>query len=306
MPETSTSTSRTLRRRAAGLAVAATALALAAPVPAMAAVEQAGAAAADPVSVMTYTAKERRDALAYWTPARMKAVGKSVDLGPTGPKAKPWQGTTLKTVGRLFFVNANGADTWCTATAVKSANRSAVMTAAHCVRRGSSPYNTNTTMVFAPAYHNGKTPYGAFAVRTVASPRSWETDSTNDVSALTVDADKNGKKLTDVVGGQAIAFNRPVGGAVSSFGYSATRPQRGERLLRCVGTAKKEHGQQFIPCDMSGGSSGGPWLADFNATTGKGVLVSVNSSLDSLTPTKMYGEVLRTTAKKVYERAQRR
>ncbi|MGW7245187.1 trypsin-like serine peptidase [Streptomyces decoyicus] len=303
MSEASTSLIRRLRSRAMGLAVAGTALVLAASIPATAVAGQTRAASADPVSVMTYTAKERQKALAYWTPARMKAVGKSVDLGPTGPKAKPWQGTAMKTVGRLFFVNANGADTWCTATAVKSANRSAVMTAAHCVRRGSSPDNTNILMVFVPGYSKGEMPYGAFAVRTAVTPRSWENDSTDDLSTLVVDTDKSGRKLTDVVDGQDIAFNRPVGGTVSAFGYSATRPQLGEELLRCVGTAKKKSGLQAIPCDMSGGSSGGPWLADFNATTGKGVLVSVNSSLDSLTPTEMQGEVLGATAKKVYERA---
>ncbi|WP_395372821.1 trypsin-like serine peptidase [Streptomyces tubercidicus] len=304
MSETSTSMIRRRRSRAMVLAVAGTALALAAPVPATAVADQARAASADPVSVLPSTAKERQEALAYWTPARVKAVGKSVDLGPTGPKAKPWKGTTMKTVGRLFFVNANGADTWCTATAVKSANRSAVMTAAHCVRRGSSPGNTNILMVFVPGYSKGKMPYGAFAVRDAVTPRSWETDSTNDVSTLVVDADKNGRKLTDVVGGQDIAFNRPVGGTVSAFGYPATRPQLGEELLRCVGTAKEKNGVQAIPCDMTGGSSGGPWLADLNATTGKGVLVSVNSALDSLTPTEMQGELLGATAKKVYDRAQ--
>ncbi|MEU9482489.1 peptidase [Streptomyces decoyicus] len=304
MSETSTSAFRRLRGRAMGLAVAGTAIVLAAPIPATAVAGQTRAASADPVSVMTYTAKERQEALAYWTPARVKAVGKSVDLGPTGPKAKPWQGTAMTTVGRLFFVNANGADTWCTATAVKSANRSAVMTAAHCVRRGSSPDNTNILMVFVPGYSKGKMPYGAFAVRAAVTPRSWENDSTDDVSTLVVDTGKSGRKLTDVVDGQDIAFNRPVGGTISAFGYSATRPQLGEQLLRCVGTAKKKSGLQAIPCDMSGGSSGGPWLAEFNATTGKGVLVSVNSSLDSLTPTEMQGEVLGATAKKVYERAQ--
>ncbi|MFE2499325.1 trypsin-like serine peptidase [Streptomyces scopuliridis] len=307
MPKTSTSLIRRLRGRATGLVVAGTALALAAPVPATAVTAQARAASADPVSVMTYTAKERREALAYWTTARIKAVGKSVDLGPTGPKAKPYKGTALKTVGRLFFVNSRGADTWCTATAVKSANRSVVMTAAHCVRLGSSPGNTNTTMVFVPGYNKGKKPYGVFAVRSAATPRTWENDSVNDVSALVVDADKNGRKLTDVVGGRPIAFDRAVGGTVTALGYSATRPQLGEELLRCVGRTKREHGTQMIPCDLTGGASGGPWLADFDATTGKGkgVLVSVNASLDSLTPTKMYGEVLRTTAKKVYDRAQR-
>ncbi|WP_330318509.1 trypsin-like serine peptidase [Streptomyces platensis] len=304
MSETSTSVIRRPRGRATGLAVAGTALALAVPIPATAVAGPAPAASADPVSVLSYTAKERQEALAYWTPARIKAVGKSVDLGPTGPKAKPWRGSVLKTVGRLFFVNANGADTWCTATAVKSANRSAVMTAAHCVRRGSSPVNTNIAMVFVPAYSKGKMPYGAFAVRTAVTPRNWENDSTDDLSTLVVDADRSGRKLTDVVGGQDIAFNRPVGGTISAFGYSATRPQLGEELLHCVGTAKEKSGVQAIPCDMSGGSSGGPWLADFNATTGKGTLVSVNSALDSLTPTEMQGEVLGTTAKKVYDRAQ--
>lgn len=308
MPATSTPVLQSLRGRITALAVAGTTLTLTLALPIQATAVPVPAprtAAADPVSALAYTAKERREALAYWTPARIKAVGKSVDLGPTGPKAKPWRGTALKTVGRLFFVNANGADTWCTATAVKSANHSAVMTAAHCVRRGSSPGNTTILMVFVPGYSKGMMPYGAFAVRTALTPRAWENDSTDDFSALVVDADKSGRKLTDVVGGQDIAFNRPVGGTISSFGYSATRPQLGEELLRCVGTAKKQRGQQAIPCDMSGGSSGGPWLADFHATTGKGTLVSVNSSLDSLTPTQMQGEVLGATAEKVYDRAQR-
>lgn len=304
MSETPISRIQRLRGRATALVVTGTALVLAAPVPATALPSSGVGVAADPVSVMKYTAKERRDALAYWTPARIKAVGKSVDLGPTGPKAKPYRGTALKAVGRLFFVNSRGADTWCTATAVKSANRSAALTAAHCVRLGSSPGNTNTTMVFVPGYHKGKKPHGTFAVRSVATPRTWETDSTGDVAALVVDADKNGKKLTDAVGGLPVAFNRAVGGSVSSLGYSATRPQLGEELLRCVGTAKKEIGMQAIPCDMTGGSSGGPWLADVNTTTGKGVLVSVNASLDALVPTKMYGEVLGATAKKVYDKAQ--
>jgi V8-like Glu-specific endopeptidase len=286
------------------LAVTGTALGLAAPSPATAVTGQARAASAGPVSVMKYTAQERQDALAYWTPARIEAVGKSVDLGPTGPKAKPWRGTAMKTVGRLFFVNAAGADTWCTATAVTSANRSVAMTAAHCVRRGSSPANTNTAMVFVPAYSKGREPYGAFAVRAALTPRSWEENSTDDMSALVVDADRNGRRLTDVVGGQAVAFDRPVGGTVSSFGYPATHPQLGEELLHCVGTAKKHNGMQAIPCDMSGGSSGGPWLADFDAASGKGVLVSVNSALDSLTPTRVYGEVFGATARKVYDQAQ--
>ncbi|MER6916129.1 peptidase [Streptomyces sp. NPDC000594] len=310
MTQTTTSAARRIRGRAAALVVAGTALALLAPASVTATATAAttdsarAATAADPVSVLKFTAKERKEALAYWTPARIKAVGKSVDLGPTGPRTKTWRGTPLSTVGRLFFITAKGPS-WCSATAVKSANKSAVMTAAHCVRLGSAPDMTNIDMVFVPGYHKGKQPHGAFAVRAVATPRSWQKESVNDMAALTVDTDKKGRKLTDVVGGQSIAFNRAVGGTIHSFGYPATSPQLGEELLYVSGKAKKENGRQFIPSDMTGGSSGGPWLADFNTTSGKGTLVSVNSSLDSFTPTKMYGEVFGATAKKVYDRAQK-
>ncbi|WDN57435.1 trypsin-like peptidase domain-containing protein (plasmid) [Streptomyces clavuligerus] len=305
MPKTSAPAIRRLRGRATGLAVAGTALALLAPLPASAAPAQAPAFPADHVSVLSYTAKERRAALAHWTPARIKAVGKSVDLGPTGPKTKPWRGTPLKTVGRLFFVNANGADTWCSGTAVNSANKSVVMTAAHCVRRGSSPYNTHMDMVFVPGYSKGAQPHGAFAVRAAMTPRSWENDSVNDIAALTLDTGATGRRLTDVVGGHPIAFNRPVGGTITALGYPASNPQLGEELLHCTGTAKKEHGLQAIPCDMTGGSSGGPWFAGLDPATGTGTLVSVNSAGDAFQATKMYGELLKTMAKKVYDRAQR-
>ncbi|MEU3601581.1 trypsin-like peptidase domain-containing protein [Streptomyces sp. NPDC006798] len=311
MSQTTMSAVRRIRGRVTALAVAGTAIALLAPASATATTTTATAAgparasSADPVAVLKYSAQERKAALAYWTPARIKAVGKSVDLGPTGPKTKTWRGTPLKTVGRLFFVNAGGADSWCTATAVKSANKSVVMTAAHCVRRGAAPDMTNIDMVFVPGYHKGKQPHGAFAVRAAATPRSFHTDSVNDMAALTVDADRKGRKLTDVVGATPIAFNRPVGGTVHSFGYPASSPQLGEELLYSTGKAKKEHGLQYIPGDMTGGSSGGPWLTDFDTATGKGTLVSVNSAMDSFTPTKGYGEIFGSTAKKVYERAAR-
>ncbi|MGW3012051.1 trypsin-like serine peptidase [Streptomyces sp. NPDC001219] len=280
-----------------------TLLAAVAPMPATAAPK----APADPVSTVSYTAAERRGALAYWTPARIKAVGKSVDLGPTGPKSQPWLGAAMKTVGRLFFVNADGADSWCTATAVRSANRSVVMAAGHCVRRPASPVNTYTDLVFVPGYHKGAQPYGAFSVRTTLTPRTWAEDGVNDVAALVVDADAKGRKLTDAVGGQDIAFHHRVGGRTVAFGYPATRPQRGEELLHCTGTAAPARtGEQSVPCDMNGGASGGPWLTDFDASTGQGVLVSVNSHGDGLeSGTRMYGPVFGDPAKQVYGRAER-
>ncbi|MEU3990952.1 hypothetical protein AB0F24_21655 [Streptomyces platensis] len=80
------------------------------------------------------------------------------------------------------------------------------------------------------------------------TPRTWSEDAVHDVAAPAVDPDAKGRRLTDVVGGRTVAFGCP-----------ATRPQRGEELLYCTGTAMRAPSdEQSVPCDMGGGSSGGP------------------------------------------------
>ncbi len=275
-------------------------------VPALGTALPATAAAPATTDTVTYTPQERRAALAHWTQARMKEVGGAVDLGPTGPLTKKWTGAPVKTVGRLFFVNQKGDDTYCTATAVKSGNRSVVMAAGHCARLPASPDNTYTDLVFVPGYDKGARPYGVFPVRASVTPRSWAQDGENDIAAFTVDP-VGGRTLTGTVGGRPVAFGRPAGGRITAFGYPATRPQRGEELLYCAGPSKAApHQELSVPCDMSGGASGGPWLADFDPRTGLGTLVSVNSHGDALDhSTAMYGPVLGATARQVHERAER-
>ncbi|MDX2544707.1 trypsin-like serine peptidase [Streptomyces sp. WI04-05B] len=299
----SPSPSRDARRTVSGLAIAL--LALAGPLAAPAS-PAAAASGTGQVSTVTYTAAERTAALSYWTIARMKQVSRDVDLGPTGPLSKPWTGKTIPSIGRLFFTDSDGLDTWCTASAVTSGNHSVIMTAAHCARLGSSPVNTHSDIVFAPGYAKGKTPYGRYAVKTTVTPRSWAEDTVNDVAAMVVATPAYGKQLTDAVGAQKIAFGRPAGLKVTSFGYPATSPQRGEQLLYCAGTTQSApEGEQRVPCDLGGGASGGPWLAGFDSATGKGTVVSVNSHGEGHGGTPMYGPTLDKTARAVYDTAQR-
>ncbi|MFF7309039.1 hypothetical protein [Streptomyces sp. NPDC008137] len=81
------------RRTVSALATALLALAapLAAPV-----VPVAAAAGNGEVSTVGYTAAERAAALSHWAPARMKQVGRAVDLAPTGPIGKPWTGKGIQ------------------------------------------------------------------------------------------------------------------------------------------------------------------------------------------------------------------
>ncbi|MFD0548080.1 hypothetical protein ACFQ0X_02090 [Streptomyces rectiviolaceus] len=86
------------------------------------------------LSTAKFTADERRETLSYWTADRMRKVAAGVELGHDAASVKAWRGEAMKTVGRLFFTNEKGQDSYCTATAVQSRNRSAVMTAGHCVQ----------------------------------------------------------------------------------------------------------------------------------------------------------------------------
>ncbi|MFF1443577.1 trypsin-like serine peptidase [Streptomyces sp. NPDC058295] len=293
---------RGARRTVSGLATAL--LALAGPL-AASPLTAAAATGTGQVSTVTYTTAEQTAALSYWTPARMKQVSRAVDLGPTGPLSKPWTGKAVPSIGRLFFVDSRGQDTWCTASAVTSENHSVIMTAAHCARLGSSPVNTYSDIVFVPGYTKGKTPYGRYAVKATKTPRSWAEDTVNDIAAMVVATPAYGQRLTDAVGAQAIAFGRPAGARVTAFGYPATTPQRGEELLYCAGTSQRApEGEWRVLCDLGGGASGGPWLADFDSATGKGTVVSVNSHGAGDGGSPMYGPMLDNTAQAVYDAAQ--
>ena len=56
----------------------------------------------------------------------------------------------------------------------------------------------------------------------------------------------------------------PAGSTYEAYGYPAAAPFNGQTIKSCAGTAQNDiYGgtqSQRIPCDMTGGSSGGPWF----------------------------------------------
>ena len=85
-----------------------------------------------------------------------------------------------------------------------------------------------------------------------------------DVAAAVV-APQGGKSLTDVVGGQGVAFNQPRGRQTYAFGYPAGGPYDGSRLVYCSGRTFDDYlssQDQGLSCGMTGGASGGPWFLD--------------------------------------------
>jgi hypothetical protein len=72
-----------------------------------------------------------------------------------------------------------------------------------------------------------------------------------------------------------------IGDTVSAFGYPAAQKYRGNDLVYCQGPVRTDSFTDDltygVTCNMTGGSSGGPWFAPFDDESGTGIQMSVNS-----------------------------
>jgi V8-like Glu-specific endopeptidase len=294
------------------------------------------ATAAPEPGAVTLSAQER--ARNFWTPERMRQAtpldvlsvdrsevrasaprkGKKTVIAPSAPATSdvgalafpngggPWTGggAVVQTAGRVFFTY-QGRTASCSGNAVTSANKSTVITAGHCVKLEGS---WHTDWVFVPGYHDGQAPYGRWAAsKTLATPQWTDSEDINyDIGAAVV-APLDGKSLTDVVGGQGLAFNTGYNQDMYAFGFPAADPYDGEKFIYCSGTTYQDfllsddHG---LTCDMTGGSSGGPWFTQFDEATGTGLQSSVNSFKYNFLPTAMYGPYFGADAQNLYQTAQ--
>ncbi|ORT58555.1 peptidase [Streptomyces sp. CB03238] len=278
----------------------------------------------------TVTAAEQRTARTFWTAERMRgatpldlrltpqAVKKlkapkpggsaPTTIAPTAfPHAGgPWTGggAVVKTSGRVFFT-FQGRTASCSGNAVTSQNASTVITAGHCVKYQGS---WHTNWVFVPAYNNGQAPYGQWtATKTLTTPQ-WEAseDINHDIGAAVV-APLGGQKLTAVTGAQGIQFNGGYNKQMYAFGFPAASPYDGSKLIYCSGNSSKDFlfsQDHSLGCNMTGGSSGGPWFTGFSEATGTGLQVSVNSFGYTFLPNRMFGPYFGNEAKALYDKAQ--
>ncbi|WP_374774763.1 peptidase [Streptomyces sp. NBC_01310] len=213
-------------------------------------------------------------------------------------------GAVVKTSGRVFFT-MGGRTASCSGDSVSSANGSTVMTAGHCVKYQGA---WHTNWVFVPAYNNGSAPYGQWsATKTFATDQWAASEDMNMDVGLAVVAPLNGQTLSQAVGAQGLLFNGGYNKRMYSFGFPAAAPYDGTKLVYCSGNSGKDFlltKDHSLGCNMTGGSSGGPWFQDFNEATGLGTQVSVNSFGYTFLPNRMYGPYFGNEAKAAYDKAQ--
>ena len=173
--------------------------------------------------------------------------------------------------GTLFRAGTGGH--FCSGTVVTGGGADLVVTAAHCVTPG--PGRTGyADLEYAPAFRNGTAPYGVWkAARVTVDPR-WTEDADPDLDVAFIElAPRDGRRVADVVGAERIAFGGPGRGTVRLTGY----PDGADDPLTCLGTmTQREDGQLRVECTgYATGTSGTPWLTDFDPVTRTWAVVGV-------------------------------
>jgi hypothetical protein len=243
-------------------------------------------------------AKAEHDRIvAYWTPERIaSAKWKSFERDSSGKfsatKGKPptsggtvrgasWtgDGEIEKRSGRILF-STSGGNWICSGSVINDAannNQSIVLTAGHCVFDGAEGWSYNFMYIpdfdDAPTYTCASTVYGCWTATRLAANTTFVNGGgfgTNQTVAVDYGFARVGLggKNTTELDGITHGYDLNTGSLSNSeikwaFGYPAAGKYHGSDLVYCKGpTVNDPNGAATwgVACDMTGGSSGGPWL----------------------------------------------
>lgn len=210
-----------------------------------------------------------------------------------------------QTVGKVFFTNpANGLNYVCSGATVNSGKKKLVQTAGHCVHGGAGG-QWMTNWVFVPRYRNGVRPFGTWSAYGLTARTAWVNSSNLDEDmGIAIMYPLSGNSIVNVVGGNGLRWNWGYQVYVTILGYPAGAPFTGELQYYCQGTTWNGHSQQVRAwCNMTGGSSGGPWLQEYNDQNGLGYINSVVSHRHS-DPSQMDGPYFDNDIKSLYDFAE--
>jgi V8-like Glu-specific endopeptidase len=159
-------------------------------------------------------------------------------------------------IGVLFHVGKTSHG--CTGSVVHSPGHNLVLTAAHCVG------GDGTDIRFAPAYHDGASPYGRWRVTHAYFDATWISrhDWRHDYAILTVASRRwHGelRNIEDVVGANSLGTAPVAGQRVTVTGYVAGSD---DKPVTCDARVYYTRGYPSFDCDgYRAGTSGSPWVA---------------------------------------------
>jgi hypothetical protein len=186
------------------------------------------------------------------------------------PDATSFDG--LPQVGALFQGAWRSEPHFCTASVVDSTSGDVIATAAHCLSGNAKD------LEFVPMYHDGQAPYGEWNVTGAYVSQRWllHQEPQADFAFLTVSSreiDGTKRTLESVVGGDQLVVGTQPPQWTVVVGYPAGT---GGGPVICLNQAVTRRGYPSFHCGgFVDGTSGGPWLADYDTRTGQGDLYGV-------------------------------
>jgi len=201
-----------------------------------------------------------------------------------------WKYFPYRAVGKLYFKDSGGGSHYCTACVIsdgtsKNGYRDIIVTAGHCMydRTAKRWYNS---WVFYPAYRNGAAPYGSFAYYSGRVLTAYKTTGARryDVAVLSLKNNSAGKEVTYYTGYAGRSWNQGYNQLHFTLGYPSNLSTGTLYSWTCV--AESFSGGTDVlgmGCDMTYGSSGGPWIRWFKPYQ-SGANNYVNSVVSGGTP----------------------
>ena len=235
-------------------------------------------------------------------------------------KGASWTGggPVVQRTGKVLFT-MDGGNWVCSASAITDSrsSHSLVLTAGHCAydevnersrRTGpTSPRSIPRRRSPAPSRPSAAGPPLASSSTTATRPRAASTPRPPSTTSRSRSSGRAARRNTqlDALGTYGIAYPAiSTGGSVHSFGYPAAGKYKGKDLTYCAGPTFNDPNNGNltwgIACNMTGGSSGGPWLGGF--TNSAGTATSLNSyGYSGLS--NMYGPKFNSNTQAVFNRA---
>jgi V8-like Glu-specific endopeptidase len=264
-------------------------------------------------------------------PARlpMAKPAKPGDGGTATVTGASWTkgGLVRKAVGKVFF-DLSGTLYTCSGSVTEDTRSgySLVLTAAHCAYDEAKDVFA-TKWMFIPDYETAptrtcdKTKYGCWTAEALVVHEGWASEEGFTSKATQHDfafavVRPGGKSETDQLQlDETVGFFPIASDAVMTkdtpayaFGYPAAGKYNGTKLIYCAGPvgfdAWNDEKTYSLGCDMTGGSSGGPWFHDFKEgdTGWSGTQISLNSYGYSRVKA-MYGPMFGSPTQAVYDAA---
>jgi V8-like Glu-specific endopeptidase len=246
-------------------------------------------------------------ALRFWT--RHELMGASPLHGPdfrqTPAPAQSHQAHRALLgirVGALFLRQGN-ANHFCTASVVDSRGRDLLVTAAHCIHSGKGG-SYRQDIVFVPGYRDGEAPFGIWTVRQLLVAPQWAdaSDPDFDVGFVVLNS-LDGRNIEDILGANRLGLDTSYQYLVRVTGY----PNSDASAITCLNYTSEESASQLrFDCGgYTGGTSGSPWMTNFDPRTRTGTIVGVLGGYQQggSTPAISYSAFLGPPIQHLYQQA---